>query len=350
MEKQKPRVFSIASCSLAELLSQARYFLAEHAHEHFTQRGTTRSANNILLIWRSPQIHDEPGLRWEQEEANWYLHTFVDKHADNDPLNTDSASKLLFPYTYAARSRFWDAGWAHLFVLVSAIRHHKITLAKAYQTKQYFLDMLAILGEHLHLQTALSFLALYPPPILSHYAQSPDLVQAIAKAWRCDPLDSAIDDLASNPHSRRAVVGSFCYPHLEEKLRPQMSKPPYQLFQFLPDNADEPLSSIHEHRSLDVVGGAQLDFLHDLTWLIKASRKLSRPIGDITIIAHNLHEYHSLFQVQESAQLYSESEVEKWLCSVTDGYKAGRGVPKLLLKQSPYATNAERIYQLNGGT
>jgi hypothetical protein len=347
MEKTPGFAFSCASHSLADLLVQARQALAEQADEHSTQRGPTRSINKVLLTWQAPHTLDEPGLKWTMEEARWYLRAFVEKRAENDPLAPTAPGKLLFAYTYAARSRFWDAGWAQLCLLVAAMRQAEITLASMYQDERAFTEALARLGEQLHLQTVLSLLALYPPAILAHYVEHPELAQATAQTWRCDTLASAIADLASNPHSRRAVVASLCYPHLEDKLNPQMGKPPYQLFQLLPSEADAPLCSIHEHRSLDVVGGAQLDFLHDLAWLTEASQALQRPIGDISIVAHNLHEYHNLLQVHEDAQAHSDMEIEQWLCSVTDGYQAGRGVPRLLLEQPAYAANAERIYHLH---
>src|SRR5689334_1935884 len=104
--------FTCASPSLAELLTQARQLLAEQADDHATQRGATRSVNNVLLTWQAPHILDEPALKWSMEEAQWYLRNFVEKRTENDPLMPPSPGKLLFAYTYAARSRFWDASWA----------------------------------------------------------------------------------------------------------------------------------------------------------------------------------------------------------------------------------------------
>jgi hypothetical protein len=338
--------FTCASHSLASLLARARQLLAEQADDHATQRGLTRSVNNVLLTWQAPQTLDSSGLKWTEEEAQWYLRAFVEKRAENDPLTPTSPGKLLFAYTYAARSRFWDAGWAHFAMLVAALRDQAVSLARMYADQQYFTEVVASLGEQLHLQTVLSLLALYPPSALAQYVEHPDLAQTLARTWRCDTLESAINDLASNPHSRRAVVPSLCYPHLEDKLNPQMGKPPYQLFQLLPGDADTPLSSIHEHRSLDVVGGAQLDLLHDLAWLTEASQALHRPIGDISVVAHNLHEYHGAPQANGGEQTHAGAEIEQWLCSVTDGYPAGRGVAQRLLQQPTYAANAERMYQL----
>src|ERR1051326_8944795 len=132
MENTPGFAFTCASPSLAELLTQARHLLAEQADDHATQRGATRSVNNVLLTWQAPHILDESRLKWPLEEAQWYLQSFVEKRAENDPQTPRSPGKLLFAYTYAARSRFWDAGWAHFSVLVSAIRQQEITLDGMY--------------------------------------------------------------------------------------------------------------------------------------------------------------------------------------------------------------------------
>ncbi len=101
-----------------------------------------------------------------------------------------------------------------------------------------------------------------------------------------------------------------------------MGMPPYQLFQFLPGEGDIPLNSIHVHRSLDVDGGAPLDFYHDLAWLREAGERTGRPVGQITVVAHNLHMYER--PIASGADAPKES-IEQWLCRVTDGYHAGAG-------------------------
>ena len=141
--------------------------------------------------------------------------------------------------------------------------------------------------------------------------------------------------------SRRAVVSSFSYPHLEDQLYPRMGMPPYQLFQLLPGKDYAPLSSIHVHRSLDVDGGAPLDFYHDLAWLREAGERTGRPVGQITVVAHNLHMYES--SEAQNAGVPKET-IEQWLCRVTDGYHAGRGIPRELLTREDYRANVERVW------
>lgn len=342
--------FVYASESLSDLLGRARQLLRDAGTQHATQRGVTRSANRVVLTWKEPHVRDKnapgssDGVRWSREDIEWYLRVFVERNEETDPLREVERGALLFPYTYAARARYWDAGWAAFYRVVSTLTTLDVSLEEAAASREAFGEMVAGLAERVHLQTVLSLLALYPPSTLRTYLEHPELALATAHAWRRDMLEAAIADVGSNPHSRRAVVGAFSYPHLEEALRPQMGKPPYQLFQLLPDDADTPLSSIHEHRSLDVHGGAPLDFYHDLAWLSEACQALGREPGDITVVAHNLHEYESLDANEVSIARHDGSAIERWLCQVTDGYRSGLGIPKLLLDEADYAANVGRIY------
>ncbi len=335
---------ALASADLADLLVRARAFLREHGEQHTTQRGTTRTANLVALTWLAPhRLGDERVLPWTAEDAAWYLRVFVEASDETDPLRPVAPGELLFPYTYAARSRFWDAGWAAFVSLLDALRGLGLSVVEMVRSRDAFADAVDALGETLHLQTVLSLLAMYPPAVLARYLERPELAAQTAAAWRRDTLLAAIGDVEANPHSRRAVVPSLCYPHLEAQLRPEMGKPAYQMFQLLPDSPERPISSVHEHRSLDVVGGAQLDFLHDLAWLRLAGERLGRQPGDITVIAHNLHEYEGEDETA-SGQIGDAPPVERWLCRVTDGYRAGHGIPGALLAQSGYRENLDRIF------
>lgn len=340
--------FSVSSPVLSELLARARTLLAAHAHPHQTQRGQTLSANSVMLTWLAPRELGASELPWTREEADWYLSVFVHRAPSTDPLSPVAPGSLLFPYTYAARARYWDAGWSYLYALVCSIRDHGFSLARACETYDYFLRFFTTLAGSIHLQTVLGLLALYPPHVLKTFLANPELALDYARSWRRDILADAIDDLRDNPHSRRAVVSAFSYPHLEGSLQPQMGKPPYQMFQLLPDDEDMPLSSVHEHRSLDIVGGAQLDLLHDLAWLTEASDTLHRPIGDISVFAHNLHEYRDQPGASPDTPRHDTAypRIEAWLRHVTDGYRTDEDAPAALIKQPSYAANIRRIYAL----
>lgn len=324
--------FAVASASLADLLTEARMAFVDLASDHQTQRGATQSVNNVALTWLAPQQFDEDRLPWSRADIDWYLDHFVAAQPLNDPL-MPSPGGLVFPYTYAGRARYWDGGWGALVVLIETLLDLGVRLDRAQREQGYFTNLVALLGERLHVQTVLSLFSLYPPALLMPFMRQPDLVRAIAAGWRRDQLAAAIDGMRTNSHSRRAVVASLTYPQLEEELIPQMGNPPYQLFQMLPDDASVPLRSIHEHRSLDLTSAAPLDFAHDLAWLQEASTALGRTVGDITIIAHNLHERAS-----------RDETIEAWLSRVTDGYRTGQGLAANLVRTEPYAANVARIH------
>jgi hypothetical protein len=332
---------SFASSSLAELLAQAREALLADGARHETQRGATRSLNGVALTWTDPEHDTTDGLEWNADQIAWYLRLFVEKRPENDPAQLSKDGALVFPYTYAARSRYWDGGWGYLAALLEAISAEGLTLEGMRTSQAMFEEALATLGERLHLQTVLSLLALYPPLLLAHWQEHPDLLSETLGQWRRDILADAIADIATTPASRRAIVSSLTYPHLEDQLQPRMGMPPYQLFQFLPGAGDIALSSIHVHRSLDVDGGAPLDFYHDLAWLREASERTGRAVGQITVVAHNLH----MYERPDAKETDTPKEtIEQWLCRVTDGYHVGCGTPYKLLTRDDYRANVERVW------
>jgi hypothetical protein len=332
---------SLAAESLAELLAQARVVLLADGARHETQRGVTRSLNGVALTWANPERDAPAGLEWTADEIAWYLRVFVERRPENDPAQLAQDGALVFPYTYAERSRFWDGGWGYLATLLDALRIEGLTIEGMRVSQAMFEEALAALGERIHLQTALSLLALYPPTLLAHWQEHPDLLAETLRQWRRDTLADAIGDIVAMPASRRAVVSSLTYPHLEDQLQPRMGMPPYQLFQYLPGEEGGPLNSIHVHRSLDVDGGAPLDFYHDLAWLREASERTGRAVGQITVVAHNLHVYE---RHESSDGETTKETIEQWLCRVTDGYHAGRGLARDLLAREAYRANVERIW------
>jgi hypothetical protein len=333
----------LAASSLDDLLAQARDLVLRAGAVHRTQRGSTRSLNGVTLTWRDPERDRSPRGQWQQADVDWYLDVFVASRPENDPARPASPGALLFPYTYAARTRFWDGGWGYLVALVAAMRAEGVALGRVVRSRRAFERFLDAMGERLHLQTVLGLCALYPPPLLRRWLRDPATLGTIAARWRRDTLAAAIRDVAETPHTRRALVSSFGYPQLEDQLEPRMGLPPYQLFQLLPGEVGGPLDSSHVHRSLDVGGGAPLDFCHDLAWLREASARLGRAVGDITVVAQNLHAY---LPERAGERAGAAETIQQWLCRVTDGYAAGTGVPAVLRAQPAYHANIERVWAL----
>src|SRR5262249_12772660 len=127
-EEQPASTLSLAASSLSELLAQARAALLANGVRHETQRGATRSLNGVALMWAHPERDATDGLVWNTDEIAWYLRAFVEKRPENDPARLAGDSALIFPYTYAARSRFWDGGWGYLAALLEAVGAGGLTL------------------------------------------------------------------------------------------------------------------------------------------------------------------------------------------------------------------------------
>jgi hypothetical protein len=335
----EPRV-SLAASSLEDLFDQARSAVLRHGVLHDTPRGFTRSLNGVMLTWLAPERDTTAPPHWSREEIDWYLDLFVAKRSENDPSCLASPGALVFPYTYAARTRFWDGGWGYLHALTDVMRRQEYPYARVAQSRAAFEGFVAAAGERLHLQTVLSLCALHGPALLRHWLDHPHVVADLLQRERRDLVNDAIEDITATPESRRAVVASLCYPQIEDQLQPRMGMPPYQLFQYLPGEASSPLTSIHVHRSLDLDGGAPLDFHHDLAWLRAGAAHSDRPVGDITVVAHNLHMY---VRDREPDGAAHES-IGEWLCRVTDGYMTGRDTAGALLARPAYLANVERIW------
>jgi hypothetical protein len=335
-----PPAVSLASSSLADLFDQARALVLRPGELHESPRGPTRSLNGVMLTWLAAERDTTPPEYWRREEIDWYLATFIAKRHENDPARLAQAGALVFPYTYAARARFWDGGWGYLHALTDFMWNLDYPVERVVESRAAFEAFLAAVGERLHLQTVLSLWALHGPDVLRHWLANQPIVAEMLTRWRRDLLAAAIADIAATPQSRRAVVAALSYPQLEDQLRPRMGLPPYQLFQYLPGEAGGPLSSIHVHRSLDLDGGAPLDFYHDLAWLREAGIQTGRLIGDISVVAHNLHIY---LRPDETAGNDRKS-IREWLCRVTDGYETGAGAARELLTQPAYRANLDRIW------
>ncbi len=64
-------------------------------------------------------------------------------------------------------------------------------------------------------------------------------------------------------------------------------------------------------------------------------------MGQITVVAHNLHMYERPQTPDTGAP---KETIAQWLCRVTDGYHAGRGTPRDLLAREDYRANVERVW------
>ncbi len=334
---------TIRGAHLKEILAEAHDYVLKIGTLRQTSRGRTYSGGTITLVWDQPAESEENIWSWSQAEADFYQQIFVDGCPENAPEHLAEKGQWLFPYTYAARSRFWDGGWGYVLAVIAATRAYEQAYGQPVsaitQTESVFQQYLAVVGEQVHLQPLLAVWDWLGRGQLADLIQQPEGALAFLRRSRMDQLARIIADIQQNPGSRRAVTASFVYPEIDQRLAPVQSIPPYQFFQLLPGAADRPLHSFHVHRSLDAGQGVQLDFMHDYHWLKTASEGVGRPMGTITVTAADFHVY---LPAQEAPSI---TDIAAWLCGVTDGYRAGDGRPAALLQNAFYRQNVQRIFQ-----
>lgn len=332
----------IRGATLKELLAEAHEYVVSHGVKRESSRGSTFSVKALTLVWENPSNSEENYWGWSRESADFYQQIFVDGRPENRPERLAEKGDLLFPYTYAARSRFWDGGWGYIQAVLRATQKLENSPEAITKNQDAFFEYLAAAGELVHLQSVLAVWDWMGYQQMTAFLENPFMVDSFLTRSRIDQLKRIINEISDNPASRRAVTVSFVYPELDQRMKPLLGIPPYQFFQLLPGYANEPLHSFHVHRSLDAGQGVLLDFMHDYNWLAEAATMTHRPLGTVTITAGDFHVY------LPSEAAPAVDRIEKWLMDVTDGYQAGMGMPEKLLKKENYLQNAQRIYSLLG--
>ncbi len=336
----------IESSNLKNLLQKTKQILLKRGKKARSQRGFTWSLNSVLLRWTRSSEDKERYSFWSKKEDGWYQDNFVRKEGAILPEQLASKGGLLFPYTYAQRSRFYDSGWGYGLAVVRAAKSLARRMKDVCGNFANFNSWLSEMSELIHIQTVLSVLIWWKRDLFNYWLNNQDILEKIVKATRVDVLEKIAKEVDEYPLTRRAITPSFMYV-TDYLLHPQMGVPPYQAFQLLPGREGSPLSSLHWHRSLDSSGGGQLDFNHDFAWLSFACSKTRRKMGDITILASNLHLY-AVSERDIMKDVVPNDDIQSWLARVTDGYKSGKGTAKDLLKKDVYHKNAKMVYSVLG--
>jgi hypothetical protein len=328
--------------NLRTLLADAHDYVVNNGVLRESSRGKTWSIGALTLVWQNPSNAEENHWSWPVEAADFYQQVFVAGKLENQPERLAKSGDYLFPYTYAARSRFWDGGWGSLLGVLRATQATGMKIAEIFQDHESFNTYLSAAGEKIHLQVLLAVWHWIGCRQMTAWLQDPSFVENFLQRSRVDQLQRIMCEIDRSPGSRRAVTASFVYPDLDQRMFPLQGIPPYQFFQLLPGEAGDPLNSFHVHRSLDAGQGVQLDFLHDYYWLAEVAAKCKRPLGTITITAGDFHVY------LPSEDAPAVDRIENWLMAVTDGYQAGLGIPAQWLQKPIYQISASRIYSSMG--
>ncbi len=245
---------------------------------------------------------------WSKEEDNWYQNIFVRKETNLPPEELPAKEGYLYPYVYAHRSRYHDDGYGYLAAVIKLMGQ----LNADFSTKEGFLQFLQEAARKLHIETILGVLK-WQGPMIEYYLDNKFLLRKQLSAHRKDTLQLTIDELKSGMESSRAVTQNFVYDSIDKwGVLGSGGVPPYQNYQLFVDG--DGIVSVHLHRSLDVMGGVQLDLNHDIDWGLIASNELALPLKKVIIVASHLHRYI------DGAHLDSKTNIKDWLAKVTYGY------------------------------
>lgn len=330
--------------SLKKLIESAKAEVLKNGRKRATQKGVTYSLSGVKFTWKNPLEDDYSYFYWDKKSDDWYQKVFVEKSEGNRPEHLAKKGALLFPYIYAARSRFYDGGLGYVMGLTKVTKIYGKSFVSILKSEESFINYLSFAGEFIHLQNVLAVLNWVGRDVLEGYQANPDFPEKLLSLSRSDNLLRLIQEVKSEPGSRRLVTPSFVYSKIDQGLDAILGIPPYQFFQVLPGESSQPVSSLHFHRSLDAGGGVQLDFHHDFSWLKLISQITKRRIGDITVMAGDFHVY--VRENRSSEHLSGKTNIKDWLKAVTGGYISGFGAPrKLLEKEEFYSHNARKVYR-----
>ncbi len=301
----------------------------EKARIELLQKGTVipspHGGNRRVLygyVLEIDEFTEERYPYWNKEEDEWYQNIFVRKETTKPP--EEKQGQLIFPYTYSHRARYHDNGLGYL----GAILNQRNSLGLRSILIKDILEELGSIAHSVHIENVLALLStqerINEYQRHANYFRSGSIKQAI-KATRVDLLEQAIQELQHDPNSSRATTGSLIYQHLDFALGKAGGIPPYQNYQLFIEQGK--LISIHQHRSLDINGGVQLDFNHDIDWGMHASQKLGIPLGRIIIIANNLHAYEG------DKHLDKKTTIKDWLLKVTYGYDTTQTSPQEIIQK-----------------
>lgn len=306
----------------------------EEARKELLERGTIvpspHGGNRRVIYGHKLEIDEFSERRypyWSQKEDEWYQNIFVRKETTKPPEQDQGT--ILFPYTYAHRARYNDGGLGYLTTFAQTIKPEEgIQTTSKTRLIQYLKETI----KHTHIENILAILSskriarfLNEQIFINEFQTDHEMLHNLLKSRRVDLLEQIITELQQDPNSSRAITASFIYPDTDFALGKAGGIPPYQNYQLFIEGGK--LISIHQHRSLDINGGVQLDFNHDIDWGQYASQKLGIPLGRIIIIANNLHAYEG------DQHLSEKTTIKNWLLKVTYGYDTSQIKPEEILKK-----------------
>lgn len=300
-----------------DVLSQVWEAIQSHGIAIETQRGLAKSIRGATLIINDITNDKKNYPYWDKESDDWYQANFVRKESTLAP-EVIKTGQDIYPYKYAWRSRYYDAGFGYVVGFLNALKRIKKKELRIKDEKQ-LIELLRQSYQLIHPEVVLAVLAWKGQKLLNFYLQNPKILDLELESQRRDTLESVIAEVKQSPNTRRAIMPAFTYEHIDHSGAAG-GVPVYQNYQLYANfnKKGEPvsISSYHLHRAIDAFGGAQLDINHDKEWGLYASKKLGLPLEKIVIYVNDVWASFD----KNMQHLSNKTDIRSWLFSVTDAY------------------------------
>lgn len=317
MAKSRTTGFIFEGRTPKDVLSQIWDSIKQNGTEIQTQRGMAKSIRGVTLIINDISDEKKNYPYWSKTEDDWYQDNFVRKETNLPPEQIIKDADI-FTYKYAWRSRYYDGGFGYVKAFISSLGKLEIKKLNINSISQ-LRDLITQTYRYIHPESLLAVLSWKGSRLINFYLENPAILDLELLSQRRDTLESVIAELKQSPNSRRAIIPSFTYEHIDHSGAAG-GVPVYQNYQLYVNfnRKGEPISltSLHLHRAIDAFGGAQLDINHDKEWGLLASRKLGLPLQNIVIY---INDVWASFD-KNHQNLSRKTDIRSWLFTVTDSY------------------------------
>ena len=301
----------------ADVLKDVQEAIQTHGTSVQTQRGIAKSIRGATFIINDISNEKKNYPYWDKPSDDWYQDNFVRKDTTLAPEIIRTGQDI-YPYKYAWRSRYYDSGFGYVAAVITVLKRLKIHDLR-FKNQSEILKLLQQTYTMIHPEIVLAVLAWKGLKLLNFYLENPKILDLELKSQRRDTLESVIDEIKQSPSSRRAIMPSFTYEHIDHSGAAG-GVPVYQNYQLYVnfDKKGNPvgITSYHLHRAIDSFGGAQLDINHDKEWGLYASKKLKLPLKKIVIYVNDVWASFD----KDMQHLSNKTDIRSWLFSVTDAY------------------------------
>lgn len=334
----------ISGKTVKEVLEKVSDAVNRHGQSYIGigQRGQLKALRGVTIVLEDPNNEQDRYPYWDRVSDEWYQDHFVREHVHPpEKLN----GEIIFPYTYAWRSKYHDQGWGHVFAITQLLTN--LNYSELPFTRQQDLNQLVQeTYQNYHPDLIFAVLQWLGKKSLELFIAKPFLIEEILSKTRKDILVTCVDQILAAPSTQRAITPSLTYATIDQSGM-MTAIPYYQNYQLLVvfNQKGNPigLESFHLHRTIDVKGGMQLDISHDRDWGMYASEKTGLQLLRMTIYCSDAHLY--LDEKGAEKNLSRKTNIQQWLMSVTDAYLPDEFNLKKWMQTPQFKTKAQRLLE-----